>query len=137
MVDEDKSDDTYYNCCNEPAVQFHLKEISTPAVYSSENNKYRGGTIGYVSGDLIYGFGHKTIDENHHDIFYWELDMKSLILKLKDVKKPSKSMNITDPTSIIFIDDDKFLVTAESDEKWVGKSGDEIIYKTRIYKIFI
>lgn len=113
--------------------ELKLIKIATPPL-NKEDDKYRGGTVGYVEKNKVYGFGHKTLDPDHHDIFKWELDMNTLILNIIDINKPKECMNISDPTSIIFKNDHKYLVTAESDLRW-HTSGENMTYKNKIYKI--
>lgn len=101
------------------------------------NGEYRGGTPGYFLKDnLYYGFGHRTYWKNHlltHDIFYWNLDFSGElpVLKIVDVEKPETALNVCDPTSIIEVNGETFMVTAESEKDW----GFQQDFTTNVYKL--
>lgn len=124
--------------------EFDIDKKILTKVYSGsepENSDYRGGTMGYIKGDIVYGYGHitraKLFDESGkliHDIFYWELDMNTFKLKIKDIEQPHTSSAVTDPTCIINIEGNKYIITAESHQPWM-KNGNEMEYMNKIYII--
>ena len=112
-------------------------EIEVDNRYES-NNEYRGGTPGYkLNETTYYGFGHRTYEENDilkHDIFKWILyfeDNKKPRILIIDIEQPLNSKNICDPTSVIKIDNQLYLITAESECSWFCEQD----YITNIYKI--
>lgn len=102
----------------------------------SPNKEYRGGTPGYhKEHKTYYGFGHRTHNTNQgltHDLYYWELNFDQFPpeLKIENINQPLESKTITDPTSIISIDDTKYLITAESDYPWQREQD----YITNVYR---
>ena len=113
-----------------------------------DNDEYRGGTVGYpINKNNYYGYGHRTYyveDDNNeqqlkHDIFYWEVNFDVSLksnniirpsIKIKNIKQPKKSRNITDPTSVIELNNKKYLITAESDKSWFCEQE----YITNVYE---
>lgn len=100
--------------------------------------EYRGGTPGYKLNDYqYYGFGHKTYMCNgivKHDIFKWIVYFENNKLPRIthiDIAQPTNSKNICDPTSIIEIQNKKYLITAESDKIWFCEQD----YTTNVYEI--
>jgi hypothetical protein len=49
-----------------------------------------------------------------------------------DIEQPENSLNICDPTSVIIIDNKKYLITAESRDEWITAEQD---YVTNVYEI--
>lgn len=102
-----------------------------------ENKEYRGGTPGYTKDNkTYYGFGHRTHNTRDglvHDIYYWEVDFRNENprLSLRNIAKPKSAKYITDPTSIIEINNIEYLVTAESDHSWDRDQE----YITNVYEI--
>jgi hypothetical protein len=103
------------------------------------NYEYRGGTPGYKLNDNeYYGFGHRTYFKNNimtHDIFYWVVyfeNNKLPRISYYDIEQPENSLNICDPTSVIIIDNKKYLITAESRDEWITAEQD---YVTNVYEI--
>ena len=102
------------------------------------NYEYRGGTIGYKLNDNeYYGFGHRTYIKDNiltHDIFKWIIyfynDKLPKIIHY-DIEQPNNSKNICDPTSVIEINNKKYLITAESDNIWFCDQD----YITNVYEI--
>jgi hypothetical protein len=102
------------------------------------NYEYRGGTPGYkLNENEYYGFGHRTYIQNNvmkHDIFKWIVyfDNKKLPrISHYDIEQPKNSKNICDPTSVIEINDKKYLITAETDKIWIYEQD----YITNVYEI--
>jgi len=102
------------------------------------NYEFRGGTPGYKKRENeYYGFGHKKYFSNNiliHDIFYWEIiweENKLPRISHYEMKQPIGSRNICDPTSVIEINNKKYLVTAETDYAWFFEQE----YVTNIYEI--
>lgn len=102
------------------------------------NYEYRGGTIGYKKNDTeYYGFGHKTYIHDgvlKHDVFKWVLyfeNNKLPRISHYDIEQPPNSKNICDPTSIIEINNKRYLITAESDHSWFCEQD----YVTNVYEI--
>lgn len=121
------------------------------------NHEYRGGTPGYktTNNNEYYGFGHRTYYKRSepnqevlmsdlttqapsegyliHDIFMWIVNFNDELPKIQifDVIQPDNSKNICDPTSVIELNNKKYLVTAESDNGWFT----EQCYNTNIYEI--
>jgi hypothetical protein len=100
--------------------------------------EYRGGTPGYKLNDNeYYGFGHRTYMKNNiltHDIFKWTVYFeKNKLPRIHhiDIEQPSGSQNICDPTSVITINDKKYLITAESENPWFSEQD----YITNVYEI--
>ena len=103
------------------------------------NYEYRGGTPGYKLNDNeYYGFGHRTYFKNNrmtHDIFYWVVyfeNNKLPRISYYDIEQPENSLNICDPTSVIIIDNKKYLITAESRDEWITADQD---YVTNVYEM--
>ena len=98
---------------------------------------YRGGTPGYkLSDNVYYGYGHKTYSINGkliHDIYRWDVDFSNHKpeIKIKELVQPLNSKRICDPTSVIEIDNKRFLLTAESDKSWFCVQD----YTTNVYQI--
>lgn len=88
------------------------------------NTEYRGGTSGFKLNDNEYfGFGHRTYNVNNtlkHILFKWNINFSTIkpILTITDIEQPINSKNICDPTSIIQINNIKYLFTAETDLPW-------------------
>ena len=102
------------------------------------NWEYRGGTPGYKLDDnKYYGFGHRTYIHNKilkHDIFKWVLyfeDNKLPRIEHMNIDQPENSKNICDPTSIIDINNKKYLITAETENHWFQEQD----YITNVYEI--
>ena len=102
------------------------------------NYEYRGGTPGYKLNDNeYYGFGHRTYTHNHilkHDIFKWILyfeNNKLPRITVIEIEQPYNSQNICDPTSVIEINDKKYLITAETARAWFCDQD----YITNVYEI--
>jgi hypothetical protein len=102
------------------------------------NYEYRGGTPGYKLNDNeYYGFGHRTYNQDDvvkHDIFKWVIyfdDNRLPRIMHFDIEQPYNSKNICDPTSIIEIDNKKYLITAETDKHWFCEQD----YITNVYEI--
>lgn len=111
-----------------------IKKIET--VVSESNNEYRGGTPGYYKCENIYyGFGHRTYNGPEgvtHDVYYWEIDFNNTpSIKIIDIEQPQESNVICDPTSIIQINNKKYLITAESRYTWFRNQD----YITNAYEI--
>lgn len=120
--------------------KFDIQTKQLSEVYLSNNipnKEYRGGTPGYHKEDKIYyGFGHRTYQSKNgltHDIYYWDIDFSTSVpsLTIKSFNQPSHSKTITDPTSVIFLNDHRYLITAESDHAW-NRDQD---YITNVYEI--
>ena len=113
-----------------------LTKIPTNSPYK-ENKQYRGGTPGYTKDNkTYYGFGHRTHNTRQglvHDIYYWEVDFRGDYpsISIRNIVKPKSAKQITDPTSIIEINNIEYLVTAESIHSW-DRDQD---YITNVYEI--
>ncbi len=101
------------------------------------NYEYRGGTPGYrIDDTTYYGFGHRTYIRNNtliHDIFKWVLYFDKELPRIShyNIVQPDNSRNICDPTSVIELNNKKYLITAESDRPWF----EEQDYITNVYEI--
>lgn len=102
------------------------------------NYEYRGGTPGYKLNDnTYYGFGHRTYVQNNilkHDIFKWIVyfdNNKLPRINHFDIEQPINSKYICDPTSVIEINNKKYLITAEADNPWFCEQE----YITNVYEI--
>jgi len=102
------------------------------------NYEYRGGTPGYkLNENEYYGFGHRTYIQDgilKHDIFKWIVSFdndKLPIISHHDIEQPYNSKNICDPTSMIEINNKKYLITAEADDPWFCEQD----YITNVYEI--
>jgi len=102
------------------------------------NYEYRGGTPGYkLNENEYYGFGHRTYIQDDilkHDIFKWIVffdNDKLPRISHYDIEQPCNSKNICDPTSIIEINNKKYLITAETDKPWFCEQD----YITNVYEI--
>ena len=102
------------------------------------NYEYRGGTPAYkLNENEYYGFGHRTYFKNNiltHDIFKWIVyfeNNKLPRISHYDIEQPENSLNICDPTSVIIIDNKKYLITAESCKIWFIEQD----YVTNVYEI--
>ena len=104
------------------------------------NYEYRGGTPGYkINDNEYYGFGHRTKQAWHsdpntnHTIFKWIVNFQDEKPRIKiiDIKQPINSKKICDPTSVIEIDNKKYLITAETDRIWYCEQD----YITNVYEI--
>lgn len=101
------------------------------------NYEYRGGTPGYkLTDDSYYGFGHRTYFDTvlKHDIFIWivsfETNKLPNIFHL-DITQPPNSKNICDPTSVIYLNNKKYLITAETNEPWFSSQD----YTNNVYEL--
>jgi hypothetical protein len=100
--------------------------------------EYRGGTIGYQfqGQPAYYGFGHRTYNRKYcqHDVFLWnvyfEEDRKPRI-RIMDIEQPPDSKMICDPTSVIRVGGQWYLITAETNNQWTRDQD----YITNVYKI--
>jgi hypothetical protein len=115
-----------------------IKKIDVDDDGKNRNYEYRGGTPGYkLKKNKYYGFGHRTHIQNgilKHDIFKWIVSFhKNKLPRITyfDIDKPANSKNICDPTSVIKMDDKKYLITAESDAGWFCEQD----YITNVYEI--
>ena len=102
------------------------------------NYEYRGGTPGYKLNDnTYYGFGHRTYlqgDVVKHDVFYWNVyfdDNELPRISHFDIEQPPDSKNICDPTSVIEVNNKRYLITAETDHQWFCDQD----YITNVYEI--
>jgi hypothetical protein len=101
------------------------------------NYEYRGGTPGYkLNNNEYYGFGHRTYLQDNimkHDIFKWIVYFDNKLPRIShfNIEQPYNSKNICDPTSIIEINNTKYLITAETDNIWVCEQD----YITNVYEI--
>ena len=126
--------------------QLYIYDIDTNNVINIDvdddkkdyNYEYRGGTPGYkINDNEYYGFGHRTyINKNgvKHDIFKWIIffdDNKKPRVSHYNIDQPDGSKNICDPTSVIEINDKKYLITAESNNTWFSDQD----YVTNVYEI--
>jgi hypothetical protein len=116
----------------------NIKKISVDDDKKTYNYEYRGGTSGYKLNDNeYYGIGHRTYEKNgitKHYLFKWILHFdndKLPRITHFDIEQPCNSKNICDPTSIIEIDNKKYLITAESEHTWFRDQD----YITNIYEI--
>ena len=105
---------------------------------NSYNYEYRGGTPGYkLNNNEYYGIGHRTYIKNNimtHDIFKWVVSFEENKLpkiSIINIEQPLNSKNICDPTSIIEINNQKYLITAETEKPWFHKQK----YLNNIYLI--
>ena len=102
------------------------------------NYEYRGGTPGYkLDNNTYFGYGHRTYEDDNilkHDIYKWVLyfeDDKPPRISHFDIEQPPESKNICDPTSILSINNTKYLITAETDTPWFRDQE----YITNVYEI--
>lgn len=123
-----------YEFCEETGKVFQID------VYQDyeENFEYRGGTAGYkLKDNVYYGFGHRTYTNKNgiikHDIFYWQVNFEwdKPYIEIITIIQPPNSLNICDPTSIVQINDKKYLITAESEYPWFQEQD----YVTNVYEI--
>ena len=108
---------------------------------NEENYEYRGGTPGYKykNNNEYYGFGHRTYHKGElliHDIFLWIIKFtnEKPSLEITDIIQPINSLNICDPTSVIEIDNKKYLITAETMHPWFADFSEQK-YVTNVYEI--
>lgn len=138
-----------------PFVAYHVDFDTGDAIlhkkfeFNSEfTETHRGGTVAYKnpwSENSFYGFGHKTYMEHdglRHDPFLWKLHFgggggggggEIVSYKIRDIAKPPSGKNVFDPTSVVCLDNEYFLITAESDREWFHEQD----YHTNVYKINI
>lgn len=116
----------------------HITKIEVEDDQNNYNYEYRGGTPGYKSNDNeYYGFGHRTYyvgDTLKHDIFKWIVyfeDNKLPRISHYDIEQPDNSQNICDPTSVIEINNKKYLITAETEQAWFCEQD----YITNVYEM--
>ena len=116
----------------------NITKIKVDDDRESYNYEYRGGTPGYKLNDKeYYGFGHRTYIKNKilkHEIFKWVVTFRNIGLPkitIFEVEQPCNSLNICDPTSVITIDNKKYLITAETNKPWFIEQD----YKTNVYEI--
>ena len=140
------SDKLYFIQWMKPFIlyEFDIDKENATEVYSDYTEtdyEYRGGTPGYKYNKYqlnneYYGFGHRTYKKNNivtHDIFLWVLtfNKKKPKISIIDILKPNNAKNICDPTSVIEIDNKKYLITAESEKEWFSDQD----YITNVYEI--
>ena len=114
-----------------------INTYSDHNIITNNNDEYRGGTPGYSENkNIYYGYGHKTYTQNGlliHDIYKWILKFENIpSLEIININQPLSSKNITDPTCVLIINNNKYLVTAETDYTWFNPNQDFI---TNIYLI--
>ena len=116
----------------------NITKIEVDDDKNNYNYEYRGGTCGYKLNDNeYYGFGHRTYKQDNilkHDIFKWIVyfdNNKLPRITHFDIEQPTNSRNICDPTSIIEINNKKYLITAETDNAWFCEQD----YITNVYEI--
>ena len=116
----------------------YIRKIDVDDDKNNYNYEYRGGTPGYkLNENEYYGFGHRTYIKDgilKHDIFKWIVyfdNNKLPRISHFDIEQPYNSKNICDPTSIIVINDKKYLITAETDACWCREQD----YVTNVYEI--
>ena len=116
----------------------NITKIDVDDDKNNYNYEYRGGTPGYkLNENEYYGFGHRTYIEDSilkHDIFKWVVyfdNNKLPRISHFDIEQPCNSKNICDPTSIIEINNKKYLITAETDKSWFCEQD----YITNVYEI--
>jgi hypothetical protein len=102
------------------------------------NWEYRGGTPGYkINENEYYGFGHRTYNDYgtlRHDIFKWIVHFENNTLPsitIIEVDQPIHSKNICDPTSVVEVNNKKYLITAETNKEWFCDQD----YITNVYEI--
>jgi hypothetical protein len=117
----------------------NITKIEVDDDKNTYNYEYRGGTPGYKLNDNeYYGFGHRTYTQDNilkHDIFKWTVyfdNNKLPRITHFDIKQPCDSKNICDPTSIIELNNKKYLITAETDNIWFCEQD----YITNVYEIY-
>ena len=118
-----------------------IVKIETEDDNNAYNYEYRGGTPGYILNENgeYYGLGHRTyitLPDNitKHDIFKWIVTFRpegKPSIQIVEVEQPANSQNICDPTSIIHINDKRYVITAESETPWFCDQD----YITNIYEI--
>ena len=116
----------------------NITKIEVDDDKNNYNYEYRGGTPGYKLNDNeYYGFGHRTYYINgilKHDIFKWIVyfeNNKLPRISHYDIEQPDNSQNICDPTSVIEINNKKYLITAETENAWFCEQD----YITNLYEI--
>ena len=115
----------------------NIEKIEVDDDKNTYNYEYRGGTPGYkLNENEYYGFGHRTYTKNRmiiHDVFKWIVDFGDKLPRIThiDIEQPCNSKHICDPTSIIEMNDKKYLITAETDWIWVCDQD----YVTNVYEI--
>jgi hypothetical protein len=116
----------------------NIKKVKVDDDNNNYKYEYRGGTPGYKLNDnTYYGFGHRTYKKNNvlkHDIFKWVVyfeNNKLPRISHNNIEQPPNSQNICDPTSVIEINNKKYLITAESDKAWFCDQD----YITNVYEI--
>jgi hypothetical protein len=116
----------------------YITKIDVDDDKNNYNYEYRGGTPGYKLNDNeYYGFGRRTYIQDSilkHDIFKWIVSFdndKLPRISYYDIEQPYNSKNICDPTSIIEINNKKYLITAETDKPWFSEQD----YITNVYEI--
>lgn len=115
-----------------------LQKVEVDDDENTLNYEYRGGTPGYkLSENEYYGYGHRTYHANDgvltHDLFMWVVSFENEKphITIIDVVQPPNSKNICDPTCVIEIDENKYLITAETDKGWFSEQD----YITNVYQI--
>ena len=114
----------------------NIRQIKVNDNKAKYNYEYRGGTPGYkLSHNQYYGYGHRTYVKNSivtHDIFKWILYFDTFPrISHFDIEQPVNSKKICDPTSVIEINNKKYLITAETDKQWFYDQD----YVTNVYEI--
>jgi len=102
------------------------------------------GNPGPNYDNIYYGFGHRVYYKDRpypegilkHDVFMWVVDFEGgengkPSLHLYDVSKPVNAKNVCDPTSVISVNNKKYMVTAESNEWWFVEQE----YVTNLYEL--
>lgn len=112
-----------------------VSEVSVNDDKNTLGYEYRGGTPGYSTGNknIYYGYGHRTYSKGH-DIFKWVLTFHEEGLpsiEIIELEQPENSKFICDPTSVIEINNKKYLITAEAEKLWFSEQD----YITNVYLI--
>jgi hypothetical protein len=89
-----------------------------PSVLHSGFTEWRGGTPGRPDGDHIIGVGHRTINPNRHQPFWWRIHPISgaaEFIPLDDEELQSDGMFVNDPTSLL---DTNRIVVCSTPHAW-------------------
>ena len=128
-------------CYDKPLshVEWHYEKIGGA---KTTGWKYRGGSAGKkIANNTYIGFGHLTDAKSktgiHHDIFTWKIALKpdvgfDVIMSYVNVLGGEKyDHRLTDPTTLLCMNNAWYIITVESDKKWGYDQG----YYQRVYRI--
>ena len=140
-LDKNTTTGFYLDCNDNPLPDVHWNYEAMGVEEKPVDWHYRGGSPGYkVSPNEYVGFGHITENQKgwtkRHETFVWKLNRTeqgvTVLMNLVGRFRPTGHL-IRDATSMVCVDGDWFVFTAESEQGW--KKGMEMLFVQRVYRV--